>query len=364
MPFFASLLVVPLLLLGFSKRDDYRAFTALEIVLYLALNAGMASCAARQVFEANVADTEVWNGWVHGRNVEDVSCSHSYECNCHEVCEGEGSDERCHESCSTCYLHDFDRVWKVLTTAGEVRIPTEDLQGLVQPPGWTRARPGQPAAVLHPYQNYLKGAGVGVFVESESFPEYEAILPDYPDRIVEHYRLDRVVQVGGRTLEVGEHRAWNDELMLLNARLGKRRQVNVIVVLAADLPPRFARALRQHWLGGRKNDCVVVLGTIPRGAMKPPRWVRVFAWSRSDAFEEGLTTHLEGLGALDPATFLPAIEKKVDRLFVRKPMEDLAHLKNLVKPTWKQWFLFMAGCAVVSFFLMLFFHENDTRYYD
>src|ERR1035437_10316243 len=93
------------------------------IIAVITLSVGMFS---------ETADTEVWNGKVTSKEKEQVSCSHSYSCNCRSVqsCSGSGKDRSCTSStqCDTCYEHNHDFDWVVHTTIGGKEIDRIDRQ--------------------------------------------------------------------------------------------------------------------------------------------------------------------------------------------------------------------------------------------
>lgn len=133
------------------------------IVLAQLFVAGIVSC-------SNTRDIEAWNGVVTGKQKVAVPCSHTYSCNCHEVCSGSGKDRSCRTECDTCYEHhsflrtipgnDYD--WRVYTSNGEVvEIDRVDRQGVREPPRFTAVRMGEPTTLAHTYTNYMLVFGIG-----------------------------------------------------------------------------------------------------------------------------------------------------------------------------------------------------------
>ncbi len=102
------------------------------------------------------ADKEYLNGSVTGKKMVEVSCEHSYDCNCFETCSGTGSSRSCSTTCSTCYDHNEDYDWRVNTSVGNFNVSRTDSQGKKQPKDWTKMLKGQPAAMTHDYTNYIK----------------------------------------------------------------------------------------------------------------------------------------------------------------------------------------------------------------
>jgi hypothetical protein len=69
-------------------------------------------------------------------------------------------------------------------------------------------------------------------------------------------RLDRLVTVG---MSLPDAQAWNHELARINADLGRPKQVNIVVALALNKPQDWYWALEESWVGGKKNDAVLVV---------------------------------------------------------------------------------------------------------
>ena len=120
--YIALLMLVPLiigivgLVLSKTGRADahlsLKEFATMEAAVLALILAGYAISRW-----SAVRGTELISGRVTSKEQNIVSCSHSYECNCHEVCSGSGSSRSCSNECGTCYehLHDYD--WDVDTNA-------------------------------------------------------------------------------------------------------------------------------------------------------------------------------------------------------------------------------------------------------
>src|SRR5262245_58928714 len=79
--------------------------------------------------------TEIWNGEVTNKQRNEVSCSHSYSCNCTPTYDDKGNYTG--QSCQTCYEHDYDVDWDVYSnTERNYSIPSPSRQGLVMPERW------------------------------------------------------------------------------------------------------------------------------------------------------------------------------------------------------------------------------------
>jgi hypothetical protein len=92
--------------------------------------------------------------------------------------------------------------------------------------------------------------------------------------------------------------------------------------------------VRQAWLGGKKNDVVLVIGA-PRFPLVS--FARVFAWNRAsgaeDEFKEGLATRVQALGTFDGARVLTLLRNEVDERYQRRPFSEFDYLLYRATPT-------------------------------
>lgn len=281
------------------------------------------------VYQAGVSaklhDVEIWNGQVTGKEQVWVSCDHSYDCNCRTECDSKG--ENCGQKCDTCYEHSNDWDWRVYTDIGEFNIDRVDRRGSNEPPRWSKVREGQPVAAERSYINYVKAVPESLFNLANEHLTHEH-LPEYPE-VYDYHHIDRVIPIG---VAVDELHVWNEELALKLRRLGPEKQANVVIVITAEATPTFADALASHWLGGKKNDITVVIGSPQYPNIE---WVRVLAWTDEEIFKVTLRDALLSLGTLDRRAVLDTIEAHTDQYFVRKPMKDFAYLEDEIDPpTW------------------------------
>lgn len=302
----------------------------------------------------NTYDTEVWNGRVASKAREKVSCSHSYSCNCRTVCSGSGKSRSCHTVCQTCYEHAYDIDWAVYTTLKErLEINRIDRRGMGEPPRWTSVSIGEPTSTTHGYTNYVKGAPDSLFRHSGLVEKFKTRLPKYPINIYDYYRLDRFLTVETTVVDAAE---WNKQLSDINADLGHAKQVNAVIVVTGQAPEDYYYALEQQWIGGKKNDVVVVVDV---DETKKINWVEVMAWTDNRLFQVTLRDHIRSVGILDRDKILAYVKQDVSDLYVRKSMKDFEYLKSTITPSVGEWIAAMILGLLISVGIGIFFHKND-----
>lgn len=360
---FLTLFCIPLLLILANMILGRNKVTFKEFLLQMGIQACIAGVSCAVVYYSNTSDVEIHNGRVASKSREKVSCSHSYRCNCHDVCTGSGKDEHCTEHCDTCYEHSYDVDWPVVTTNGEqMEIDRVDRQGVSEPPRWTSVVVGEPTALQHSYTNYIKASPDTLFRQQGLVEQYKTQLPEYPGGVYDYYRLDRLVQVGTNVLDAP---LWNRDLSELNGDLGRLKEVNAVVVLVDNKPREYFSALEQHWMGGKKNDVVLVISL----SSSTIQWADVLAWTDYPLFKVKLRDDVLEVGTLLREPILKAMYKNIQTHFVRKSMKDFEYLQASITPTTGQWIgalIFgIIACIATSFFVVNndVFGEEGYRFY-
>jgi len=317
------------------------------------------------MLSSNMSDTEVWNGNITKKKRDEVSCSHSYKCNCVtkyrtvKSCSGSGKNRRCsshtesYQKCQTCYEHRYDVDWDIYNNLGERwSISRVDRQGLREPPRYTVAKIGDPTSSRHSYKNYIKGSPDSLFQTGYNDQMYQTKLPAYPLNVYDYHRLDRLVTIGN--VSIGDRKAWNTRISEIASELGPTKQVNLVVVVT-DLPQDYFQTLRRHWLGGKKNDAIPVIGV---DAESNINWVEVMSLSNEE-FKVRLRTELLDTKKLDIKTTLDTTRNVIAKTFKRRPMKDFEYLKSSVQPTTKQWVWGMVFSLLLGIGLSVFFYYQD-----
>jgi len=311
-------------------------------------------------------DTEILNGEITGKESRHVSCSHDYKCRCHDVktesCSTDSNGKRScttshHEECDTCYEHSYDVSWFVDTNInGEFTVDRIDRRGLGEPPRWTLFKLGQPFSTTHQYTNYIQAVDASVFNFSFIGQQFVPLIPQYPLNIYDYQYIDRVFAKG---VNVPDLREWNYGIGLITKNLGPKKQVNVIIIFVNTTDHAYMQALRSAWLGGKKNDIVVVIAT-----PKYPEiaWVDVLSWSDSELFKVELKDAIHDLETVDRAKILTLIHDKTLSSFQRKQMRDFKYLEWEIQPSdGVMWFAIILA-LIGSIGLTWFFSKQDVDF--
>jgi len=319
--YLALLLIVPIILCLMARAVDKRfGIAAFLVAVGACVLLSLGGLAVE--FWSATSDTEIWNGCIVAKTRDVVSCRHSYDCNCH-------TDKDGHSHCQTCYEHFYDVDWNLHFSTGKVvGIPTADRQGLLETPRWGAAYVGEPTAETREFTNYLLAATDSILLHHDAPEGFSGLVPPYPGEVYDYYRCNRFL-LGGAVPVRGE-KDWQWLLDRLNADLGAAKQVNVIVVLAFTDDPRYQYALEKEWVGGKKNDLIVLIGTTRYPKIS---WVRIVSWSTAEDLKVVLRDDIQAIGTLDRRDdIMGAVRKEVQGRFERRHMRDLKYLAASHQP--------------------------------
>lgn len=354
--YLAMLMLFPLCIgvigLFWSKgRITVKEFIVLECVSFLVV--GLGFLIARWT---SIADWELWNGRITGKQQVWVSCSHSYPCNPHSCnCDSKGNCSTCWD---TCYEHFNDWDWDLFTSNDEtITIDRVDRQGSYEPSRWTRAHVGDPTAVSHLFTNYIKARPESVLRIMGSMEQFKNLIPSYPITVRDYHYVDRFIPMG---VVVPDVRMWNHDLQEVNADLGKRKEVNIIIVVANTNDLAYQYGLEEAWIGGKKNDLIVIMGVTRYPTID---WVGVMSWSEAEDLKVELRDKIKDIRTIDQREkIMSIVEAMVDHKFIRRHISDFKYLMAGAQPgSVGTVVLFLFGIATSSGLAYFFYREDPFR---
>lgn len=327
----------------------------------------MVTCAGAAVIVAGVFslgmysmtdDVEIINGSVASKHREHDTYTRSYSCNCTTTCRGSGDHRSCSESCSTCYEDHYTVSWFTRTTIGDISIDHKDTTNrsvylTPDPQRYIIIQTGDPVSRQQSFTNYIKGAPDSLFHGMLALEKFKDKIPAYPSDVHDIYKVNRILPVG---VNVPELQQWNSKLSTVLGKIGPSKQANAVIVMVKEADSMYAEALKAAWLGGKKNDTIIVLG-VP----EYPKigWVRVISWTDSELFKVQLRKDIEAMPTVDFDALLGIIETNVSKSFVRKHMKDFEYLRDEIEPpTWVIVLALLLGMAT-SFGASYYFYHND-----
>lgn len=316
------------------------------------------------------SDTEILNGQVTGKTREHGHYLQPYECNCtmQTTCSGSGANQSCSTTrvCQTCYEDRYTVTWGCQSTIGSFRIDHLDWSSRrvydePDPNRYTSIANGDPVSRTNSYTNYIKAVPNSLFRPAQESlrTRFASLVPTYPDRIYDIYRINRVMGAG---INVPQANQWNAALSDMLKTLGPSHQVNAVVVFAKTDDPDYFYALQDAWVNGKKNDVVLVVGV--DDFSKAPLWVDVMALTKNNVFQVKLADRIRALSTLSPDTVVPVLADTIRSDFQRRPMADFKYLEaEIDPPAWLMWLTVLAIVgAYVGFWIYVLRHPSARDY--
>ena len=341
---FLLLLILPFLIaLGFFIFD-FKKITWQEFLIHIGAQIAIAGVSILIIYHMDVSDTELWNGTVSYKEHHHVGCIHSYSCDPYPCSCGKYGCSTCWH---TCYEHPWDMAWNVHSNIGEWSIDNIDPQGLREPPRWSQVQIGEPVVMAHSFDNYIKGASNTLFRYSGQEKSYLKQLPPYNQNVYDYYKVNRIFTV---QYPLSDPNQWNLRLAQINGVVGYQRQCNIIL-LFTSLPDDYFYALTQHWLGGKKNDIVIVIGAKDNKIT----WTNVMCWSQDEIYQVKIIDDLKSISTIDQDKIMSTIAQDTMRYYKRKHMKDFEYLKASIQPTATQFITAMVIGIIASIVIGVIF---------
>ena len=213
-----------------------------------------------------------------------------------------------------------------------------------------------PVSVSSPYVNYLRA--------SRSIHKKLGISETYIDYLLPYPALERTdfgviefnrVLSAGVELPLQWGKQVDRQLDLALTTLGSAKQVNLVVYLvAADRG--FLHALEEHWISGKKNDVVLVIGM-----QKFPLvdWAGVMVFQGNEELKVALRDEIESRKDISDAAEVSALlVKQVEDYYQRVPVAELEHLLYDIELDWSM-LLFM--CSLIAMGIIITSYQLETN---
>lgn len=343
-------LVLPMILPWIAKIMWKHEITWAEMACTLVIGAALSAGVYFAGAHAQTADTEIINGEVTDKERVHGSYTRSYECRCSTNSKGV-------RSCSTCYEDHYTVTWNCKTNLGTIRIDHKDRTSrsvylTPDPDRYTVIQRGDPVAMEHGFTNYVKAVPDSLFHANQT-KKFDALIPKYPDEVFDYYKINRTFAMG---VSVPDLAQWNQDISVMLRKLGPQKQANVVVLFVNTADQSYLHALEGKWIGGKKNDIIVIIGTT---AYPKIDWVAVSSWTDKQLFKVQLRDEIMALGNVDRSQIIAAIDKHTMSTYVRKSMKDFEYLKSQIEPP--VWVLILAVILgmIASGGLTWYFYHND-----
>lgn len=192
-----------------------------------------------------------------------------------------------------------------------------------------------PVTTGHSYTNKVQASKKSLFhfveVKKNEVKEYGLIeLPE----IYSYYKMQYISGNGPKYTEA------STKLEKLNAALGRKKQVQMRIIVFNNQPIEAALKQEAYWQGGNKNEFIVCVGVDKNYNVK---WSHVISWTPVELLKIKVRDYSRSIGKLDLEKIVDYMGEEIDKSFERKHFKDFDYLQIEI-PTW---------VSVLCFFLCL-----------
>jgi hypothetical protein len=199
----------------------------------------------------------------------------------------------------------------------------------------------EPFTSVHRYENRV-ACSDSIFNFEKVDPKQYGLF-EYPE-IFDSYRCRSILGGPVENQDEAERR-----LSLLNATLGRVKQIRVWVLVYYDKPMAAAYAQQQYWKNGNKNELIIAVGL---NQDQKVSWAQVFSWTDKEQFKADVRSKLieqEGQ-PLNLVSVVDWLQTATQRDWVRKEFKDFSYI-TVEPPGWAialsffLTFIVTAGCC-------------------
>lgn len=138
----------------------------------------------------------------------------------------------------------------------------------------------------------------------------------------------------------------------MNASIGARKKVNLIIVGYGDRGMDIAEYQESKWIGGKKNDLVIVFGGNPN---EKPNWVKVFGWTEKDIVKENIQSML--LDSKINDDIITNIQAEVVKNYVIKDWTKFDYIK--IEPPASAYWIYFGVMILTQVGFGVWYNIND-----
>lgn len=204
-----------------------------------------------------------------------------------------------------------------------------------------------PAAITKSWSNKVK-ASPSTF-SFESVPK-DAPVYEYPT-CLDMWHSDRLLGDAGvkiNTLPFDQ----------LNAKLGPRKEVNIIIVGFNNADAKLGKLQEAKWVGGKQNDIVICYGYAPlEGNVPNVCWTYCFSWCKNDQMKRNIEKIFYD-GPIDD-TILPKLEEEIVKSYQIRNWSEFDSLDVKPRPIHYYILLGIMLIAQIGIYVGSFVNDYD-----
>jgi|SRR5581483_545429 len=355
MGYLLALLLFPIIWPFIAKAIWSRDITIKEMLLNIVIVIVLIILAWETTSYVSMLDTEIWNGEILSKHRVHGSYVRSYSCNC-------TTDSKGNQTCQTCYEDHYTVNWYAKSNINDIQFDYADwtsrgVYSLPDPASYSSCKIGDPVSLERRFKNYVKVASKSLFHLDPNLAVFEKSIPNYP-KVFSFYKINRVLNTNS-SISQDQINLLNDNLNHGLKELGPKKQANIVVILTGINDHNYKSAVESNWLGGKKNDILVFIGT---DADKNITWADASTWafnSGNEMLQVKLRDSLLESKTFDAETISKIILDSTNNYYKRPHMKDFKYLLDDIEPPmWVFITLLIIGIAGSIGLSIFFIKEN------
>ena len=183
-----------------------------------------------------------------------------------------------------------------------------------------------PVTTRHAYRNKVRAAARSVFHFQPPDADEVAAYGLFPRPEIRDFC--RLRPVRGDDSPAADRAAVR--LEAANARLGRSKQVAMLILVFRERPIEAALKQEAYWMGGAKNEFITCVGV---DAAENIAWAHVISWTDEERLKIDVRDFARAMGRWDPEKLVGDLVPAVERGFVRKSFADFDYLQ-VETPAW------------------------------
>ncbi len=311
---FAVILTPPV----FVRLRNDRSISISEMILSMVIM-GAATIACFYIGKnLKISDNQIISGEIIDKTREHGSYIQTYDCNCVDG------------KCQTCSRTIYTVHWYAVANIAKIEIDStssefSSVYNKDDPERYKNIIIGEPASTTWTFRNYIAATPDSVFHNRTVDPTYAKMMPNYPGKIYDFYRINRVITLGNVPINASD---WNQTLAQYMKKWGPQNKGNVILVFTDINNRGFTESLKNHWLQGKQNDVVIVIGLEQNKIL----WTNVFSWTENETFKLELADSLHDLEILNKDSVFSTIDSHMKDFKYRDMGTDFEYLDHMIEP--------------------------------
>lgn len=180
----------------------------------------------------------------------------------------------------------------------------------------------EPVTTVHSYENRVQASESTFNFKKVDPKKYK--LYDYP-KIQDYYGCPAILGYYGPD-RIAAERAFS----IINAKLGKPKEVRVWIVVFTNKPIEAGFAQENYWKSGNKNEFICTIGI---NKAKEVQWAHIFSWSEAESLKIETRDFITAQKKLDLIKLSDWLGPQIQEKFKRKHFSDFNYL-TVEPPTW------------------------------